>query len=67
MPIDQILELLRNGKWHEIKEIAEETRFHEFKVGLIMSFLAKYDFIELDTKEKKTRLTPPLLSYLKKN
>lgn len=64
--IDQILELLRNGEWHEIKEITGKTKLDESKVGLIMNFLAKYGFIELDTREKKTSLAPSLLSFLKK-
>jgi len=64
-PIDHILELLKDGKWHEIKEIAEKTRLHEFKAELITSFLAEYNFIELNTKEKKIRATPSLLIFLK--
>jgi len=64
--IDEILDVLKNGKWHDLKEISEKTNLHKIKVELLTSFLAAYDFIELDEKEHKTRLTPPLLNFLKK-
>lgn len=67
MPIiDNILEMLQNGEWHYLKEISEKTQLDEFKVKLLTSFLAEYHFIELDRKEQRTRLTRPLLSFLKK-
>jgi len=65
-PIDHILELLKDGKWHEIKQIAEKAQLHEFKLELITSFLFEYGFIKIDTKKKKIRLAPALLSFMKK-
>lgn len=65
LPIDEILELLKNGEWHELKEIADKTQLHEFKVELITSFLAEYDFLEFNKKEKKIKLSPELLLFLK--
>jgi len=66
LPIDEILSMLQNGEWHRLKEIADKTRLHEFKVELITSFLAEYDFLEFDKKEKKIKLSPQLLLFLKK-
>lgn len=65
-PIDDILDVLKDGKWHSLKKISEKTRLHELKVELLTNFLAEYDFIELDEKEHKTRLTQPLLDFLRK-
>ena len=62
--IAQILELLKDGEWHEIKVIAEKTQLCESKVGLITTFLAEYDFLELETKEHETRFSPSLSSFL---
>jgi len=64
--IDEILDVLKNRKWHEIREISEKTSLQELKVELITNFLAEYDFIELDKKNHKTRLTPPLFKFLRK-
>jgi len=66
LAIDNILEVLRNGEWHELKEIADKTRLHEFKVEIVTSFLAEYDFLELDKKGRKIKLSPQLLLFLKK-
>jgi len=64
--IDEILHVLKNGKWHDLKEIFEKTELQELNVELLTHFLAKYDFIELDEREHKTRLAPPFFDFLKK-
>jgi DNA-binding IclR family transcriptional regulator len=64
--IDEILELLKNGEWHELKEIAEKTRLKDLKVELITTFLAEYDFLEFDKKCRRIRLSPQLRLFLKK-
>lgn len=64
--IDEILELLRDGKWHEVKEVAEKTGLHEFKVKLVTSFLAEYDFVLQDSVRNRVKLTSQLLNFLKK-
>jgi DNA-binding IclR family transcriptional regulator len=64
--IDEILSVLKNGKWHDLKEISEKTNMKEPKVEMLTDFLAEYSFVELDQKEHKTRLTQPLLHFLRK-
>jgi len=64
--IDEILDVLKNGKWHDLKEISQKMQLQQLKVELLTNFLAEYDFIELDKKKHKTRLTPPLLDFLRK-
>jgi len=65
LAIDEILELLKNGQWHELKEIADKTNLQGFRAELISNFLAEYDFLEFDKKEKKIRLTPQLQLFLR--
>jgi len=64
--IDEILDVLKNGKWHDLKEISDKTHLQGLKVELLTEFLAEYDFIELNKKEHKTKLAPPLLDFLRK-
>jgi len=66
LAIDDILEVLQNGEWHTLKEIAEKKQLRETKLKLIMSFLAEYDFIRLDLATSRIRLSPQLLNFLKK-
>lgn len=65
-PIDEILDVLKNGKWHDLKEISDKTQLQGLKVELLTNFLAEYDFIELNKKEHKTRLTTVVLNFLRK-
>jgi len=64
--IDEILNILKNGKWHDLREISEKTHLREVKVQMLTQFLAQYNFVELDEREHKTRLTKPLFNFLKK-
>jgi len=63
---DEIFGVLRNGEWHELKEVSSRTRLQEFKVELITNFLAEYNFLKLDKKNRKVKLSPQLLRFLKR-
>jgi len=64
--IDHILDTLKNGHWHDLEEVSERTRLTRFKLELLTNFLAEYNFIELDKKEQRTKLTPPLFNFIRK-
>jgi len=64
--IDEILEVLKDGKWHDLSEIVGKLRLHEFEFRTIMSFLAEYNFIDLDMQHQKLKLTYSVLNFLQK-
>jgi len=64
--IDKIFEILDNGNWHKLAEVAEKTSMQESKVELISSFLSAYDFLEYDKKTKRIKLSTQLKTFLKK-
>ena len=64
--IDKIFEILDNGNWHELAEVAQKTSMQESKVELISSFLSAYDFLEYDKKTKRIKLSTQLKTFLKK-
>ena len=64
--VDEIFDTLKNGEWHDFEEISEKTQLSVFKLELLTKFLAEYKFIELDKRKQRTRLTPPLLNFIKK-
>lgn len=64
--IDNILETLRDGKWHTLREISQKTKLHEFKIEIITYFLADYSFLEFNKKDKKAKLTKMFVNFLKK-
>jgi len=62
--IDEILMMLKDGNWHELREIAKECSSNKLGVRIVISFLSKYDFIELDEKGRKARLRPLMLEFI---
>ena len=62
--IDEILCLLKDGEWHDLKEITENVALPKFKAEIATSFLAEYDFIQLNENVKSVRLQPSILEFI---
>ena len=63
--IDDVLELLKNGRWHDVREVVKMSRLHESKVEIVLGFLAEYKFIALNKEQQKAKLNPTMLKFLK--
>ena len=63
---DKILELLKDGKWHNLKEINREAGLEEDKLEEIIGFFAEYKFIQLDKKHRRAKLMSSVLEFLTK-
>lgn len=55
--VTMILELLNDGKWHDTEEIQLRLELSEREFGEIEAFLAKYDFIKADPKNRRVKIT----------
>ena len=66
LQIDKVVELLKDGKWHTIKEISQKSKLHEFKIEILTDFLADYSFLKLNKKERKAKLSEVFVEFLKK-
>ena len=64
--VDDILRLLKNGKWHDLKEIGKRIQLQDLDVASITKFLAQYNFIKLDKEGKKAKLDSSTQDFLKK-
>jgi hypothetical protein len=64
--IDKILWLLRDGEWHDLKEITKNIELSEFKVEIAVNFLGEYDFIQQNEKTRKIKLQPSILKFVRK-
>ena len=62
--IDDILWLLKDGEWHDLQEIAEKVPLSPAKTELVVSFLAEYDFVQLNENTKEVKLQSPLLKFI---
>jgi hypothetical protein len=55
--IDDVCSLLYDGNWHTVDEIAKEVGVSPISVGFVLSFLRKYEFVEMTTmSEGKARI-----------
>jgi hypothetical protein len=64
--VDDILKLLENGEWHDLKEIEKKIQLPNLDTASVTDFLAQYDFIKLDEERKKAKLDSSTQVFLKK-
>ena len=64
--VEDILELLENGEWHDLKETKRKTRLQDLDITSVTKFLAQYNFIKLDKEGKKAKLDSSTKDFLKK-
>jgi len=54
--IDDVLELLMDGKWHSFEELREQLQLKNGTLESMVSFLSEYGFVKLDEKKMKVRI-----------
>jgi len=63
--VDEVLELLKDGKWHDIEETVKKLRLDAKVIQKITAFLAQYGFIQLDKDHRRARLSPQTIKLMK--
>lgn len=62
--IDKILCLLKDGEWHDLKEITKKVALPKYKAEMAVSFLGEYDFIQLNENIRRVKLQPLILKFI---
>lgn len=62
--IDEILWLLSDSRWHDLKELVENVALSKSKINAVVDFLEEYDFIQQNTKTKRIRLQPLIHEFI---
>lgn len=62
--IDEILWLLSDSRWHDLKELVENVALSKSKIDAVVDFLGEYDFIQQNTKTKRIRLQPLIHEFI---
>ena len=62
-----ILEMLGDGKWHEIEELQLMLGLNEHKVQEITTFLNKYDFVKIDKEHRKVKINQEFPKVISSN
>jgi hypothetical protein len=62
--IDDILWLLKDGKWHDIEDVTQSVALPKSKAETVISFLGEYNFIQLNENVKKIKIQPSMLEFI---
>jgi DNA-binding IclR family transcriptional regulator len=62
--IDDILWLLKDGKWHNVEDITQSVALPKSKAETVISFLGEYNFIQLNENVKKIKIQPSMLEFI---
>jgi len=64
LAIDEVIWLLKDGKWHNLREILHKCSSQNSKVKMAVSFLWEHDFIQINRDGRKARLHPLVLDFI---
>jgi hypothetical protein len=59
-----LLEILGDGKWHELAELQQQAGLAEYKVHGIAEFLCRFDFAVVDEANKKVKVNRDFQKFL---
>ena len=59
-----VLEVLKDGEWHEIEELQQLVELNENQVHEIAAFLYEYDFATMDIINKKVKINKYFREFL---
>lgn len=63
--INRVLELLEAGEWVNFNNVAEKAGLSESETEMVLNFLNRFSFIDLDEKQKRVKATPSMLKFLR--
>ena len=63
--LNRAMELLKDGKWHDVEELQTKLGLIEFKAKLLVNFLVSYGFcVHVTGNTVNIKLKPKVLSFL---
>ncbi len=63
--LEEILDMLRDEKWHSISEISSIFNIDEWKLHEVLRFFTNFGLVEYDEAGKRVKITKSGLSFLK--
>ncbi len=65
--VTKILEILGDGKWHELEQIRMQMGLDGVEMQEIAEFLTRYDLAKIDESYRKLRVTKDFQKILVEN
>jgi DNA-binding IclR family transcriptional regulator len=54
--VDDVVELLRDGEWHNLQDLAKNLKLNQQELHEIIQFLQNLDLIRIDEKQQKAQI-----------
>ena len=58
--IDDVVDLLKDGEWHNLKDLARDLKLNQEKLQHIIRFLKNLDLIKIDERQQKALINTGL-------
>ena len=55
---------MKDGKWHNLRDLSQQTHLEELKLTLLAEFLATYTFLHQDTTGRRVKLSGIFTNFL---
>ena len=56
MSVDRLFELLKDGQWHHINEVAKALNLLEQPMEHVLHFFTKFGFVQYDLSRRKVAI-----------
>ena len=66
MNIGDVLAVLHDGEWHSFQEIRERCSLSKQKMEIMLTFLEKYEFIEVHRSTHRARAQERYMDFVKR-
>lgn len=64
--VDYIIWLLRDGKWHTIREVMDHSSSSKFKTMIYINFLKEFGFVKIKRNSEQVKLSPSMNEFVNK-
>ena len=61
---NEIIDILKDGEWHNLEDIAKTSGLRSAQVKIIMNFMAEFDLVSLNKEYLKVKLSAPMLKFI---
>jgi hypothetical protein len=64
LDVDTLFSLLKDGKWHTLKELTQKSGIPHSRIDSLFQFLSDSSFVIFDKIQMKVKLSKTFLSFL---
>ena len=66
LQLDNIIWLLRDGKWHTVREVYDHSSSSRIKTIITINFLREFGFVKTKGNNEQVKLSPSMINFVNK-